>query len=105
MTEETEYEALKRSIDEGKRSMGHLPSVKRVLDAARAHLETLPKPVERPAWRISYLHAAFGGLRGCTIIQSRPLYSYAEMQNEYRRLEADINCRDLRIHNPDGSTT
>lgn len=104
MTEETDYEHLKRCIDEwGTSRQAALPSFGRILAAARAHLETLPQPVERPSWRISYLHVADDGR--ATVIQSRPLYSNAEVQDEYRRLKADINCRDLRIHNPDGSTT
>lgn len=104
MTEETDYEKLKRSIDEW--SNGHsarVPSFQRILNAALLHLKTLPQPVERPSWRISYLHVADDGR--ATVIQSRPLYSTVEVKSEYRRLAADINCRDLRIHNPDGSTT
>lgn len=101
MTEETEYEKLKRSIDEW--SNGHsarVPSFQRILNAALLHLKTLPKPVERPAWRISYLHVADDGR--ATVIQSRPLYTHDELWTERQRLNEDINCRDLRIHNPNG---
>lgn len=45
MTEESEYAALKRSIDEWRSTRGHLPSVARVLAAAEKTLARLPHPV------------------------------------------------------------
>ena len=45
MTEESEYAALKRSINEWRSTQGYLPSVARVLDAAEKTLARLPRPV------------------------------------------------------------
>lgn len=45
MTEETEYQKLKRSIAEWRNGAGHLPSVSRILDAAEKTLARMPHPV------------------------------------------------------------
>lgn len=45
MTEETEYQKLKRSIAEWRSARGELPSAQRVLDAAERELARMPQPV------------------------------------------------------------
>lgn len=48
MTEETEYQKLKRSIDEWRNaSISSMPSITRILDAAERELARMPQPVTR----------------------------------------------------------